>query len=147
METKRCISCKQDLSKNLFGKDRTSKDSLKSKCKKCLAVYRKKNYDQEREKIYNQRKQWKLKKLVMEHYSKGTMRCLCCGENHLEFLTIDHPNGNGRYERLVLAKGGTHFYRWLKNHNFPEGYRVLCSNCNTSKGFYGYCPHKRLIED
>jgi predicted transcriptional regulator len=33
-------------------------------------------------------------------------------------------------------------YNWLKNHNFPSGFRVLCYNCNSSIGAWGYCPHK-----
>ena len=32
-------------------------------------------------------------------------------------------------------------YRWLKNHNYPEGFQVLCYNCNLPKGVYGVCPH------
>jgi hypothetical protein len=25
-------------------------------------------------------------------------------------------------------------------------YRVLCHNCNTALGFYGYCPHQPLAD-
>jgi len=37
----------------------------------------------------------------------------------------------------------SNFYRWLKQNNFPEGFRVLCINCNFSLGIYGYCPHEK----
>jgi hypothetical protein len=32
-------------------------------------------------------------------------------------------------------------YAYLIRNNFPEGYRVLCHNCNQSLGYFGYCPH------
>lgn len=41
-----------------------------------------------------------------------------------------------------LSRGGGHFYGWLIREEFPEGYRVLCLNCNFSHGVFGYCPHQ-----
>jgi hypothetical protein len=69
-------------------------------------------------------------------------KCACCGESRYEFLTIDHPNGGGRRERqLSFAPGGASFARWLARQGYPEGYRVLCHNCNSAYGYYGQCPH------
>ena len=31
----------------------------------------------------------------LEYYSRGSPRCACCGESHIEFLVIDHINGGG----------------------------------------------------
>ena len=28
-----------------------------------------------------------------------------------------------------------------RKNNYPEGFQVLCSNCNFAKGKYGSCPH------
>lgn len=36
---------------------------------------------------------------------------------------------------------------WLIHNRFPEGFRVLCFNCNNSLGMHGYCPHGNLIEE
>jgi hypothetical protein len=30
----------------------------------------------------------------------------------------------------------------LIKNNFPDGFQVLCHNCNMSIGLYGYCPHQ-----
>lgn len=68
-------------------------------------------------------------------------KCACCGEDRYEFLCIDHITGGGGKHRKELAKNGTHLYLWLENNGYPDGYRVLCHNCNMSIGFYGYCPH------
>lgn len=81
----------------------------------------------------------KLRLEVLTHYSGGTPRCACCGVEDLEFLSIDHINGGGYQHRKEV---GSSFYVWLRRHGFPEGYRVLCMNCNHSLGHYGYCPHQ-----
>jgi hypothetical protein len=32
-----------------------------------------------------------------------------------------------------------------KEYNeFPDGFQVLCHNCNLAKGYYGECPHNSL---
>lgn len=53
-----------------------------------------------------------------------------------------HVNGGGKQHRLEVGFGQV-FYRWLKKNDYPEGYQVLCHNCNLAKGFYGTCPHQR----
>lgn len=80
---------------------------------------------------------------VFMHYSNGTMKCACCGENYLEFLSIDHINNNGSKHRKELDGPGTKLHRWLKKNNYPEGFQVLCMNCNFAKGHFGRCPHER----
>ena len=75
---------------------------------------------------------------VINHYSSGLNVCLCCGESHFEFLTIDHINGGGNKHRQEVKS----VYLWLVRNNFPVGFQVLCYNCNLAKGRYGYCPHE-----
>lgn len=91
----------------------------------------------EKHKIYHK----KLRLLILEKYGGYPPKCQCCNENKLEFLSIDHINGGGAQQRKSLK--GTSFYRWLKMNNFPEGYRVLCMNCNWALGCFGYCPHQK----
>ncbi len=68
---------------------------------------------------------------VIFHYSNGKMCCKNCGENINEFLTIDHINGNGNKHRKSI--GYVDLYSWLRRNNFPDGYQILCYNCNLSK--------------
>ncbi len=86
----------------------------------------------------------KLKKIVVAHYSSGTMVCACCGESNIEFLSIDHINGGGNKHRKIIKKNGSSFYRWLIKENFPLGYQVLCLNCNIAKSRFGHCPHENM---
>jgi len=71
----------------------------------------------------------------------GGWRCECCGEDHIEFLTIDHINGGGRKDR-ERYKGTGAFYRHLRSEGFPAGFRVLCMNCNFAKTRGELCPHE-----
>ena len=75
---------------------------------------------------------------VIERYGG---ECACCGENKVEFLTIDHPNRDGAAHRRIIGGSGSRFYLWLQRNNYPDGFRVLCWNCNFADGLYGGCPH------
>ena len=79
----------------------------------------------------------KIKHLVIEHYGG---RCACCEESIFEFLTMDHITGRKKGDRIR----GEALYRKLLRLNYPEGYQVLCWNCNAAKGLFGKCPHDRI---
>lgn len=80
-----------------------------------------------------------LKQEVVQAYGG---KCECCGETHIEFLTIDHSDGSGAEHRRQTGKGRK-IYQDLKRLGFPKDrFRLLCLNCNISLGFYGYCPHR-----
>ena len=90
-----------------------------------------------------------IKLETLYRYSYGTMECACCGETIIGFLTIDHINNNGaEHRRKLFGKkfnrlGGYAFYAWLKRHGYPEGYQVMCYNCNCGRDKNnGICPHK-----
>lgn len=79
----------------------------------------------------------KLKNKFLEMY--GT-RCSCCGETIVEFLTVEHINGQTKSNRETThaaLRNATKEYR-------PDVYDVLCMNCNHAKGKLGICPHQVL---
>jgi hypothetical protein len=85
----------------------------------------------------------KLRVEVLRHYGQA---CSCCGESTQEFLCIDHIKGGGGKHRNEIGSGYC-FYLWLRSSGYPDGYRVLCHNCNMAIGFYGYCPHDKYQID
>jgi len=106
------------------------------------------DYHRKNKEKYNKlarEKALKLKLEVLTHYGGGTPKCACCGESIIEFLTIDHINNNGEKHRKQIGSGGG-FYRWLKENNFPKGYRVLCFNCNCGRKLTKnkICPHRSI---
>lgn len=70
-------------------------------------------------------------------------KCECCKESREEFLALDHIYGGGTKQKNDNGMRGWQFYRWLKHQGFPKDkYRLLCHNCNSARGHYGYCPHE-----
>jgi len=78
----------------------------------------------------------KLKLETFAEYCDDAVRCRNCGEDDIDILTIDHVNDNGaehRREIGLAGRGGYPFYQWLKNNSYPDGFQVLCYNCNFRK--------------
>lgn len=91
---------------------------------------------------------------ALSHYSGGTPICSCCGETQILFLQIDHVNDDGAEHRRLIGMaqgageqkhkvniGGNGLPYWLKKNNYPEGFQVLCANCNQGKRHPLGCPH------
>lgn len=154
--TRLCTKCKRYLPITMFHVDNSRYDGLTTWCRECrtsavqkwsddnpdmvkhrLRRWRKANPDKVR--AQNQRAYLKLRKSILNHYGD---KCACCGETAIEFLSIDHINGCGEKQRQEVGSGGK-FYQWLKDNGYPDGFRILCHNCNMAIGFYGYCPHQK----
>jgi len=86
----------------------------------------------------------KVRKKVFEKY--GSI-CECCGESHIELLSIDHINNDGYKERIDLygtkSGSGTSWYLKLAREPIREDLQTLCYNCNIAKYRFGICPHKK----
>ena len=69
-------------------------------------------------------------------------KCECCGEHRYEFLAFDHPQGGGGQHRK--KRHARSWHRDLQKAGWPRAeVRLLCHNCNLSRGFYGFCPHSK----
>lgn len=117
-------------------------------CKKCFSRYKMDQYNRYKtERPWHERKRLVYLKgmndyyrdAVMDHYGR---RCVCCGETEHVFLTIDHIKPLGHVTRRAKL-GHTNIYRFLVKNKFPEGFRVLCYNCNCgrTRTADGECPH------
>ena len=56
-----------------------------------------------------------LKEEVFKNYGN---KCICCGENNLVFLTIDHISNNGSEHRKMVKTN--QIYTWLKKQGYPK---------------------------
>lgn len=103
--------------------------------------YREKNKD----KIKNRRIFRKLK--VYGYYSNNNIECNCCGEKHIDFLSLDHIYDNGSLHRKKSKiTSGTKLIDWIIKNNFPPIFQILCMNCNFAKGkdkIEHLCPHQK----
>ena len=79
------------------------------------------------------------KTIVLTHYGNGKLACVKCGFSDVRALSIDHISGDGYQQRLNNRKFiGDSIYRWLRKHNYPEGYQTLCMNCQWIKRVDNY---------
>lgn len=119
-------------------------------CEMCLSTRRisqpRRMADPEKRAKVNERcrlHRQQVKAEVFAHY--GGSVCACCGELTPQFLTIDHMNNDGAAHRMKIfgkkAVGGYHLCLWLRSAGYPDGFQILCFNCNCAKGFWGVCPH------
>ncbi len=139
MTKKTCSRCKIEKDLEEFGK-RSNRDVPRSWCKNCENEYGQLKHaaNPTRWATYQRDKNRHLRMEVILSYGS---ECACCGEARYEFLTIDHVNGGGTQQRRELGNSSMAIARWLKKNNYPEGYQILCFNCNCAKGASGYCPH------
>ncbi len=85
-----------------------------------------------------QRNEWarlyrrKNKFEVVRHYSKDTCKCSRCGYDDMRALQIDHISGGGEVHRRSITQD---FYVWLIKNEFPQGFQVLCANCQVLKAW------------
>lgn len=140
-----CRECGIELTdKNWYASFRKRHSHI---CKKCKYKYAKKWRQNNRDKCnqLNRKSDQRRRDEVIDAYGG---KCTCCGETRREYLTIDHINGDGRKQKReigLLSSDSRGLYRWLRQNNYPEGFQVLCFNCNCGKGNYSVCPHNKEI--
>jgi hypothetical protein len=132
--------------------------SWTKKSKERIRKYHQEWYKQNRDVVIDRVNAWvkanpeKRKKNALAHYYRlqyetlmayGGYKCACCGETEPMFLTIDHKNNDGaKHRKKIGSLGGARFYKWLRDHNYPSGFQVLCMNCNQGRHRNGgVCPH------
>jgi hypothetical protein len=113
-----------------------------------------KKYEKDNRKIlnqnsryYNEDKRFEVCLTYSKRHSNSDIPCCrCCGENtDVRFLAIDHIQGRKNLSKKETGLGGDRLILFLKKNNYPEGYQVLCHNCNSAKGHSkdNTCPHER----
>ena len=126
--------------KKAWKKAYDQKPEVKQKAKERRKVYYWAHREAEAErqrnwfwKPYHQRERQQLiKTAVLMHYSNpiGSTVCNNCGEQDIEVLCLDHVKGGGNKHRRII---GSAYYDWIIKTGYPEGYQVLCYNCNIRK--------------
>ncbi len=105
--------------------------------------------DKELNKLHHRRRLQKLRYACLVAYGGNPPRCACCGEDCVEFLSLDHEHNDGYLARQGGKKSGNTIYPELKRLGFPKdrGLRVLCYNCNIGRERNGgVCPHLGKIK-
>lgn len=137
-----CNSCRNERPVASYArrKDR----SVTRVCKDCINAQTKGRYHKRliSKRAWAKENSRKVREAAISHY--GTV-CACCGESDIGFLTIDHINDDDAEHRRL--NGRMPIQHILKRDNYPEGFQILCYNCNLGRQFNttnkGICPHKQ----
>lgn len=131
---KTCTKCNKIYPKTSeFFQFLKKRNVWESHCKNCKKIRTKNKYEEYKIKVYN-------------FYGAGKVECNCCKEKNIVFLAVDHVNGNGNQHRKNEITGkNTSIYKWLVDNDYPQGFQILCMNCNWGKWIYGVCPHQQPI--
>ena len=141
---KRCTGCKQLLDESKFWRNNHHRDGLGYRCIECKKEYKRVWDEENREELrakaneYNrihrkyrreQYRRWREHRhlLVIQVYSDLDIKCALCGEEDIDVLSIDHINGGGVSHLKTIPNSD--LYAWLINSKYPDGFRVLCWNC------------------
>lgn len=131
------LAKKNERSKKYNKEHRNERNEYNKEYMRSLKLEKKREYAQR----HTKQRRIRLDRYRMETFNAyGGAKCQCCGETALDFLTIDHIKGGGRKHRKEI---GTDLVGWLRKNNYPEGFRVLCMNCNFAIRYGKTCPHKR----
>ncbi len=136
-----CLNCNVKYGARRIQERPYVKPEFASEKRKYRVTYWEKN-PEAYEKYKSQKRSYGLrdKLIVINHYGG---KCSCCDVGDTDVLAIDHVNGGGTKHRKEINKTGSSFRTWLIKNNFPDGYQVLCFNCNSAKTLFGGCPHAR----
>lgn len=118
-------------------------DEGKKTCPRCLGQAKDRYWkgDGLTARLAVKRRREELRRLAFDAY--GGARCSCCSESVRAFLTIDHVGGGGNRHRRDIGNDSAALYRWLNRTGYPDGFRVLCWNCNWGTHVNGgVCPHQ-----
>jgi hypothetical protein len=129
------------------------KTASREQNRKCNAAYRERNRERLRAKAKDYYHQNKERINARDTASRQCLRaqvivaygaeCACCGETEPAFLTLDHVDGGGKKDQRESG-GYWGMLRRLRRDGWPEGYQILCANCNMAKAFSpGGCPHQQ----
>ncbi len=104
------------------------------------------NYQKNKEKIKLNDINDRMK--VYNHYSNYNIKCNCCGEKHIDFLSIDHIDNNG-YEQRKKGISSKRLIKWIIKNNYPSGFQISCMNCNhgRSRNPERICVHQKELSE
>lgn len=116
---------------------RARKDKYPNRCSRCRArdpeppsAYC--SPCQEASKIASSKYRNRIKHEVFKEYGP----CVCCGNDNIRVLTLDHINGGGNNHLKEIEMP---LVRWAHKNGCPDILQSLCASCHHIKTYYGQC--------
>lgn len=137
-EQKICSKCSLNRKKN------SEKRLIEGKCLHCNDIRTSDKYCEKHNNYYINFHRKKRQQVIDTFGGK----CMCCGEDHIAFLSIDHINNDGSLDRKNGIRSQGLINKIIKEDYPKDKYQLLCHNCNFAKQFWpGGCPHQKNAQD
>lgn len=131
---KKCKKCSEIKDVVNFSKTKRYKDGFHIYCKPCRVKLQRVVFLKNPETQRSYKRKWNknLKNQVFEYYCDSKeFKCMKCGFSDIRALTLDHIEGQGNKHRKDVG----YVYRWVVKNDFPEGFQILCMNCQFVKKY------------
>lgn len=136
-----CPRCKQTKKIEFFSKGINTVDGLKIYCKDCCHKEYLLNQEHYCKYATDYIRDAKIKafKIITDNKKITCVKrkeWSCCSTNDMDFLSIDHINGNGaNHRREIKANSSADTYRWVIKHpeEAKKTMQILCMNAQVKK--------------
>lgn len=128
-----CVDCNNRVSRQYWA-DNKHRPEIVERRRETARVYARHTGIQKRRTKRNAFKE--------ELYERLGGKCACCDEKEIMFLSIDHINNDGNVHRKEIGRNIIAWFQQI-SPDIPEGFQLLCRNCNWGKHINkGICPHQ-----
>ena len=119
-------------------------------CRICRAVACKAQYDKPITKVVRAIKRsgldgnraWRYWQQILDHFGAF---CFCCGEDTIEFLTLEHKQKDGCLHRTLRPSMASIYLDVIRSGFDADKYGILCMQCNWATRKGRTCPHQRPL--
>ena len=130
-DEKRCCSCGEQKALSEFRKNASRKDGLHNACRSCERSRTSYKARPEACRRRFARRHLRDREAAFAHYGNV---CAWCGEADSSKLQIDHLHDDGARHRAENPTARKVLGTFLRREGHPEGFQVLCADCNRAKG-------------
>lgn len=161
-----CTRCRVFKHPETFHKSKTSSTGRHCYCKPCGVIVKNEWYHKNKSEVNarlcikrgckthaaalaEKNRKWRndVRVKVLKHYSfYNEIHCCSCGVTNLDIMVLDHTRDDGNKHRGEIGKN-TNIYIWLNKNGLPEGFQVMCHNCNWFKHITKKVPHYCYIDN
>lgn len=132
---KKCTDCDQHKELSEFNRNRSRSDGYGSKCRECMKVYRKRHYQDNKNRIIreNMARKLAIREVIEQRLFEylGEHSCVDCGNSDKRVLQFDHlPQFQKSANISDMIQNS---WSWRNVLNEIQKCAVRCANCHSIK--------------
>lgn len=130
--TKRCSTCKEDLTVGHFNANKSKKDGLSNLCKDCQKEISRKHYQSNKQQYFDRNKKVKRANRLKILELKQNSPCTDCGQVfHPYIMEFDHTEPETK--NFEIGRAGQRTLKQITQE--LEQCEIVCANCHKLRTF------------